>query len=63
MGVCANWVEEIEREIGRGEEGMARAGERHDGGGTVERRAAESDSHGVTENGIRFAMNSHICED
>jgi hypothetical protein len=54
MSGCANVVEELEQEI--------REGDKQERSGTVERRA-ESETQRVTENAIRFAINSHICED
>ena len=62
MSGCANVVEEIEQEMRRGEAEVAGASEGHNSTGTGERRG-ESDADRVTGNGIRFAINSHICED
>lgn len=62
MAECANWAEEIELEIERSEADRVWASGRRDGTGTIG-QGVESDAQRVTENGIRFAINSHICED
>ena len=62
MSGFANVVEEIEQERRRGEAEVAGARESHDGTERVA-RGTDSDPRGVTENGVRFAINSHICED